>query len=172
MTTEINFEDLKVEAGAREIPLIDEREPDYKASEEKPQTKSKLFNTRPKTTAAPKRGRPAKKTVAPYRKGMFVEPLMQMYSMIGAALMLKDPPVAKAILEQARPCAESLDELAKQNEAVRAALIAMTTTGAWSAVAIAHAPILFAILATHVPAVKQQLEFFAPPSEPDYDESV
>lgn len=100
---------------------------------------------------------------------MFVGPLTEMYSAIGAMVMMFDPPVGKAILAQAEACAESLDNLAKESESVRKALVALTTGGAWTGVAIAHSPIIMAILFTHIPQMKLIAPNLAPQPEKSDD---
>lgn len=105
-----------------------------------------------KTANESKTKTPKSKKAAPrYRKGMFVEPLTQIYGTIGMALLPIDPICAQAIIESAEQCATSLDELAEQNQAVRRTLAAITQTNAVGAVLIAHFPILMAVTMHHVP---------------------
>jgi len=55
----------------------------------------------------------------------------------------------QAIIASAGACAEALDELAKQDPRVRAALDKMLTGGAWSKVLAAHLPIALALVTNH-----------------------
>lgn len=90
--------------------------------------------------------------VAP--RGGFVKPLTEMYGSIALMLLPFDAECAMAIMEAAPKAAESLDNLAKSNPAVKKVLIALTQTSAWGAVLAAHAPIILAVTIHHVPAVK------------------
>lgn len=162
---DVDFSDLK----PVDVEPIEEGTPNFKASKSK-SAFSDLFKPRDnEPTSAPKpkpRGRP-KSTAPAYRAGQFVQPLTQMYMTMGLMLMPIDKPVAEAVIQQAEACAKSLDELAKQNESVRKALITLTTTGAWGAVMVAHAPILIAVMVNHVPAVRERLAVFAPGTMPE-----
>lgn len=95
-----------------------------------------------------------RKSTVPRRKGMFVQPLTQMYVGLGMILMPVDPVCANAVMQSAENCARTLDELAYQNDAVRRALFAITQTSAVGAVIFAHLPILAAVMMHHVPAVQ------------------
>lgn len=98
------------------------------------------------------------------QKGMFVKPLTEIYSTIGSTVFMlegqraikngaqvPESPCGTAILESAERCAQALDELAYQNEAVRRALMAVTQTSAIGAVVVAHAPIIMAVVMHHAP---------------------
>jgi hypothetical protein len=97
----------------------------------------------------------AVKTLIPNRKGQFVEPLMKMYGGVGAMLMMYDPICGTAVMTSAQKCAETLDDLAYQNEAVRQVVWSLTRTSAFGAVIVAHLPIIMAITMHHVPAAQQ-----------------
>lgn len=93
-----------------------------------------------------------KKKPAPRAKrGAFVEPLTQFYTLIGGMLMPFDQQCANVIIMSAEQCAQSMDNLAYENEAVRRALTALTQTSAIGAVAMAHAPIIMAVAMHHGP---------------------
>lgn len=128
--------------------------PDHKASEAEKKTRKISDVFKPAGDRANDKaksgGKPAaRKKAVPRRKGQFVEPLTQMYAMVGAVAMPFDPVCANAVITSAQQCAESLDELAYQNEAVRRALYSLTQTSAIGAVAIAHAPIAMAVMMHH-----------------------
>jgi hypothetical protein len=134
--------------------------PDFKASEaeKKARKVSDLF--KPAGDRANDKGKPAakaRKKAVPRRKGQFVEPLTQMYAMVGAVAMPFDPVCANAVITSAQQCAESLDELAYQNEAVRRALYSLTQTSAIGAVMVAHAPIAIAVMMHHNNAAQKFL---------------
>lgn len=83
--------------------------------------------------------------VAPgYRPGHIAKGLTNVYIQIGSIVKLFDPISGGALIANAKKCAESLDQLAKENASVRRALEAMLSTNAWIAVAIAHAPLFMA----------------------------
>lgn len=98
------------------------------------------------------------RTMPPLPRGGLKGSLTQMYTGIGMAVMPFDPHCGRIVIESAEHCAETLDELAKTNPAVRRMLIAMVTTSAWGAVIMAHAPLLMAVAMHHVPALKERQE--------------
>lgn len=114
------------------------------------EAKSKKKNPTPK----PPKTKPA--LVAP--RGGLLGPLEDFYTGIGMFMMPFDPACGKVIIESAPKCAESLNELAKTNPAVRRLLIQLVSTSAMGAVIIAHAPIVMAIAMHHIPALKQRQE--------------
>jgi hypothetical protein len=91
-------------------------------------------------------------------QGGLRRPLEDMYTGLGMMLMPFDPSCGKVIIDAAPRCAETLDELAKTNPAVRRILISLVTTSALGAVIMAHAPILMAIAMHHVPALRDRQE--------------
>lgn len=96
-----------------------------------------------------------KSPLPPYRKGMFVEPLTKLYTGIGMSLMPFDMVCGTAVIESAERCAIALDDLAKQNHAVRKMLFAITQTSAIGTVLVAHMPILVAIMVHHMSGFKE-----------------
>lgn len=122
----------------------------------------------------PKKGPKAKaekKVTPPYRQGMFVKPLTQMYAMGGAALLPFDQKCGTVIMQSAETCAQSLDTLAKTNPAIRRALSTLLETGAWGAVIAAHAPIIIAVSTHHVPIVQSVLAKAATAGIPTTEDS-
>ena len=146
MTEPIDFENLKPEDTA---PLPEEVTPDPKASKERPKWRTPLGDRAdtPKPRATKKRAPAAK-------HGAFTEPLTQMYGALGMVLFKFDPVCAKAILESSAAAAQSLDDLAYQNPAVRRVLASLTATSAMGAVIVAHAPILMAVYMHHAPGAQ------------------
>lgn len=113
----------------------------------------RLFGPR-KPREAPTRTRAPRKTPVPKtRPGALVEPIEQIYTTIGALWSPFDPVCGGAVIASAHNCAQTLDDLAQRNDAVRRALLALTQTSAIGAVAVAHAPIALAVATHHVPAV-------------------
>lgn len=147
MTEPIDFENLKPETTA---PLPDPVTPDPKASKDKPKWRIPAGDkaSAPAPRAASKKRAPAAK------HGAFTEPLTEMYAAVGMILFQFDPTCARAILEAGPKAAQSLDDLAYQNPAVRRALTSLTTTSAIGMVIAAHAPILMAIYMHHSPGAQ------------------
>ncbi len=110
-----------------------------------------------KTYSERKAAKP-KKPVPPTPRGGLRQPLEDLYTGMGMLLMPFDANCGKIIIDAAPRCAETLDELAKTNPAVRRILISLITTSALGAVIMAHAPILMAIAMHHVPALREKQE--------------
>ena len=91
-------------------------------------------------------------------RGGLRQPLEDLYTGLGMMLIPFDPSCGKVIIEAAPRCAETLDDLAKTNPAVRRILISLVTTSALGAVVMAHAPIIMAIAMHHVPALREKQE--------------
>jgi len=72
--------------------------------------------------------------------------IIEYYSYIGMSLMLFKPELGETIGKRADKCADAWMELAKKNDSVRRALLAMMEGSAWSAVIAAHLPILLAAI--------------------------
>ena len=105
--------------------------------------------------------RKARKAPKPMPKapvGGLRKPLEDMYTGLGMMMMPFDPSCGKVIIDAAPRCAETLDDLAKTNPAVRRILISLVTTSALGAVIMAHAPILMAIAMHHIPALRERQE--------------
>jgi hypothetical protein len=107
---------------------------------------------------AEKKSRGKNKPMPTMPRGGLKPALTQLYTGFALAVMPFDPSCGKIILENAERCAESLDDLAKTNPAVRRALLSLVTTSAWGAVIMAHAPILMALAMHHVPALRERQE--------------
>lgn len=88
--------------------------------------------------------------VAPQKKDEFVQPLTEMYTMLGVVLTPFDP-VGPVIIQSAPNCAQSLNDLAAENESVRKALRSLTQASAMGAVIVAHAPIFISLATNHMP---------------------
>lgn len=118
--------------------------------------KPKWWESRKKTSRV-RQPRP-RKVAPPAPRGGLRKPLEDMYTGLGMMFMPFDPSCGKVIIEAAPRCAETLDELAKTNPAVRRILISLVTTSALGAVIMAHAPILMAIAMHHIPALREKQE--------------
>lgn len=97
------------------------------------------------------RAREPRPTPPKPRPGSLVKPLTELYEGIGGALVLFDPVCGTAVIESAPKCAEAVENLARENEAVRRVISRMLETSAWGGVLIAHAPIILAVAAHHGP---------------------
>lgn len=89
------------------------------------------------------------------RGGKLASGLQDIYVSLGMMLMVVDPVCAQAIITAAPECAKSMEKLAQSNPAVRRVLLKTLETSAWGAVVAAHLPILMAVAAHHVPALKR-----------------
>jgi len=94
------------------------------------------------------------KKLPPRRKGAMVRQLEDLYTTVGLFVMAFDQPCGTAIVNSAAKCAEALDNLAYENDAVRRILYRILETSAWGTVLAAHSPIIMAIAIHHVPAVR------------------
>lgn len=142
--------------------------PDHKASR-KPL--SALISGTKGNESRTSRGSTKKAATIPRRKNQFVEPLTQMYVGVGMVLMPFDSVCATAVLESAKTCAEALDDLAYQNDAVRRAIFALTQTSATTAVIVAHMPILLAVAMHHVPTAQKYAGAFGQRSAAESSET-
>ena len=134
-----------------------------------------LFPPKDKAENGPKARTAKRRKPAPRaKKGAFVEPLTELYTTIGAMLMPFDMQCANVVIKSAEQCAQSMDELAYQNESVRRALTAITQTSAWGAVIFAHMPIIMAVAMHHGPGkmTDSMMSMFGAGSNETESESV
>lgn len=117
---------------------------------EKPRNSRKPRATKPETPAPPMP-----------RKGNLAKQITQLYISLGTFLMPFDTACAGAIINAAPDCGEAMENLARENPAVRKAILAMVETSVWGQVVVAHAPIMLAIAIHHVPAVRNNLSGMA-----------
>lgn len=95
------------------------------------------------------------------RTGQLVKPLTDLYVTIGTIMMPFDSVCGGAIIASAPKCAEAVENLARENPAIRRAVLALVETSVWGQVIAAHAPIFVAIAVHHVPAVKNGMATMA-----------
>lgn len=100
-----------------------------------------------------KKAKTPKPTPPKPRTGQLKKPLMEMYGSIGMAVSMFDPQCGFAVMQNAEKCAEAMEGLARENEAVRRVVMNMIQTSVWGQVIAAHSPIIFAIAAHHVPKI-------------------
>jgi hypothetical protein len=98
------------------------------------------------------------------RKGI-AGSLTNMYTGLGMTVAMVDKHCGMAIVESAEDCAQSWEDLAKTNPKVRRALLMLLETSDVTKIVIAHAPIMAAVMAHHMPLVREQqlrvVEMFA-----------
>lgn len=109
-------------------------------------TKRKHTGTRP-----PK---PPKVVPPKPRPGSLKKPLQDMYATIGMTVTMFDPVCGQAIIANAEACATALENMARENEAVRRVIMSLVQTSIWGQLIAAHMPILVAIAMHHVPALR------------------
>lgn len=155
--TQLSFDEGSEFPTPKPDPESDPAPPDFKASRERPSFRDAMLSgtkTKRKPAGDKAYSKP-KKPTPPKRKGQFVEPLTQIYVGVSMVLMPVDPICANAIAQCAEQAAIAWDELAYQNDAVRRALFALTTTSVTTKVIIANLPIITAIIMHHVPAAQR-----------------
>lgn len=109
---------------------------------------------------APRGRKPAEKAPAApitYTPGMFRAPITALYGQAGGLVQYVAYPIGSAMVQQAGPCGEAWDKVAKQNPTVRRWLHSMTQTGAWGELFAAHLPILMTALMTLSPAFRDRM---------------
>lgn len=115
-----------------------------------------------------------RETARRYRKGLFVAPLTDIYTTVGMMITPFDAECGMAVITSAQSCAESLDKLAQNNDAVKRALFSIIETSTIGAVIAAHIPIILAIVSHHVPGIKNKMGSIMgkmneePKGHPDY----
>lgn len=98
------------------------------------------------------------------REGSLVEPLTELYATLGGLIVPFDNHCGTAIVLSAPKCAEAMEDLARQNPAVRRAIMSMVESSAWMKVALAHAPIVVAVMIHHVPSVQNAFQAVVAPA--------
>lgn len=136
--------------------LIEDASGNDMPPEELPNHKATRPNARERAKAllgdkANSTGPKTKERVPVQKKNEFVEPLTEMYTMIGVVLTPFDQHCGPTIISAAPTCAQSLNDLAEKNENVRKALRQLTQASAMGTVIMAHAPIVLAIMSHHMP---------------------
>lgn len=91
--------------------------------------------------------------------------IAQLYVFAGMGLTPFKPAVGQALAMSADDCAKAWMELAKSNPAVRRAILSLMQTSAWGGLAVAHLPIMYAIMAP-VPKKEEHAPTDAPATPP------
>lgn len=152
---------MTVETGPINLPPGDPdvNVDDYKIPEQGVPPREGFMTRARSRKAAPKpAAKKASERVPASKPGEFVEPLTQMYTMIGMGTVAldvraghEDHNCGPTIVENAEKIAQSWDELAQKNDNVRKALRTMLQGSAWAGVIGAHLPIAMAIFSNHAP---------------------
>lgn len=120
--------------------------PDHKVTRERSPFLSRKPDSKPRTTSTRER---KPRASVPYKEGMFVKPLTELYGSVGMVLAPFDQTCAQAFMINAESCAQAMDLWAKDNEAVRRVLSGLVTTSTVGKVIMAHAPLIATIAAHH-----------------------
>lgn len=89
-----------------------------------------------------------------YHAGMLVKPLTDLYVVIGTAVYPFNPRIGTTFVENAKACAESLDQAARVDKKLRQFLMSLVGASVWGPVIVAHAPIAMAIAVELMPNLK------------------
>lgn len=116
-----------------------------------------------KKPRAPRAKRPAEPAA---KKDEFVEPMTQLYALIGLGVGMKDDVCGPAIVAAAPDIAVEWQKLAESDPNVRRALRSLTRSSAWGGLIMAHVPIAMMIARHHMPAL------YGPLQSESSDESV
>lgn len=108
------------------------------------------------------------------RPGSLVPQLESLYAGIGMALLPFDPVCGQAVINASTACAETLENLARENPAVRRAILRLVATSVWGQVIAAHMPILIVVASHHgnvnIAAMMAGMERVQPTEEPPPNE--
>ena len=102
-------------------------------------------NTKPRKAAVPKLTPGAKRQIE------------KIYLLVGGFVQPMNEDLGTTIIESAPKCAESVYELAQQNDAFRSALHSMMQTSLSGAVIFAHLPILLALVTSYAKNERAQM---------------
>jgi hypothetical protein len=108
-------------------------------------------NAKPGAVPVPKVPKPE----PPQLPAVAKDAISQLYVFAGMGLTPFKPTVGVALANSADDCAKAWMELAKTNPAVRRAILSMLQTSAWGGLAIAHLPILYALMQPNPAGVKE-----------------
>lgn len=144
-----------------------ERAPSGRPADEAPPPKPRRRISRPGATASvpPQEDEPPKSRkfvrdedilLPDYSPGMFVKPLADAYRTIGMMVMPLSEPIGTVIIQNAEPCAKSIDNAAKIDRKFRAYLLRAMGTGVWFPVLIAHMPIIMVIFVVLFPGKRPE----------------
>jgi hypothetical protein len=151
----LETDEIIVPNSAGESPLPADPESDARPESAADRVRARLSGkgrvARDAEPSGKRAARPAKPSAPKPREGSLVKPLRDLYTSIGVMIAPFDPVCSVAIIENAEDCAKSLEALARENEAVRRAILALTQTSAWGGVLIAHMPLLLMVAMHHGP---------------------
>lgn len=141
----------------REVPTREEPTRPRSAGPSRPRrprrTRASVESERP----APPKAEPqsvVRDDTPTYHAGMLVKPLTDLYVVVGTAIYPFDQNIGATFIENAKSCAESLDQAARVDKKLRAFLMSLVGASVWGPVIIAHAPIATAITLKLIPNLK------------------
>lgn len=143
-----SLDQLKADTKARSSR---DRAPAEDVAPQGPARKRGVFRTGPKEPPAPRQPDP----LPPFRAGPIAKGVNSLYRKAGRIVRMWDPEVGRAIIactlkedgdEDGVTVGEAWEELARTNPRIRAFLLKLLATGAWSSLFAAHLPILLAVL--------------------------
>lgn len=79
-------------------------------------------------------------------KGVIAAEMASLYTFAAIPLMAIKPKAAEAIMTQADDIGKAWEQVAERNPKVRAALLGVAQTSTWAGLAMAHLPIIMAIM--------------------------
>ena len=91
-----------------------------------------------------------------YHPGMFVKPLTDAYRTVGMMVTPLSEPIGTVIIQNAEPCAKSIDNAAKIDKKFRAYLLRAMGAGAWLPVLITHMPIIMVVFVVLFPGKRPE----------------
>jgi hypothetical protein len=83
-----------------------------------------------------------RRPLPPIPRNGFAPDVEKLYVALSFAVMPFDVETAQKLQEIAEPAGQAWDELARKNDVVRRALVAILETGAWGKVIQAHTPLM------------------------------
>ena len=132
-----------------------ERPPVGKATDDPPPKRRRLprrsATVPPKTESPREYVRDEDILLPDYSPGMFVKPLTDAYRTFAMVVMPLSEPIGNVIMQNAEPCAKSIDNAAKIDKKFRAYLLRAMGTGAWLPVLITHMPIIMVVFVVLLP---------------------
>lgn len=138
--------------------------PDFSATAESKPTTKRRRNEKTESKPDPK---PIPPKLKINDENVIRESLASLYTTIGLGVSLVDMPCGTAIVESGEACTDAWLELARSNDAVRKALLSLTQASGWSAVLVAHAPIMLAVSQHHMPMFRMPSSQTDTPETPE-----
>lgn len=117
-------------------------------------TRASYQNERPPPPPKPEPQSVVRDDTPTYHAGILVKPLTDLYVVIGTAVYPFNPRIGTTFVENAKACAEALDQAARVDKNLRRFLMSLVGASVWGPVIVAHAPIAMAIAVELMPNLK------------------